>query len=1433
MHPNISQFDPSRTRLSLRRARTNSLDFLLRNVSARATLSRHADRNGSLGLNFATLLIVMLAFMGCPSYAAAQTTTTAAVALSPANPTYGDETTVTVTLAGSGGTAPTGTVSYTVDGGTAQTATVTASGTGAVAYLDVPPQVPGAHSLSISYSGDGNYTAITGQSQSFSVTDLPMALVSTTYANIPYVYAEFQGNTYNPFGGTGVAVDRLGDAFVAFGKTGSGVTPSIAEITVGGNYVPLPVSGLGNDVQLATDATGNLYIADPANARVLEYSTAAALTNLPLPGLMQPGSITYDAATASLFIADTGLGAIIKFNLSTQAQTTVFNGIASLNPAIATDGLGGVYYVTNDDSLFYRAASGVTTPIFGEFAYSSFDAIGGYLQSLAFDPATGRLWIGISALTSQNTGLMVLDKFHHATLVSYGDRTPVTQVALDSTGKAYTVGDVTTLGSAANSGPGFNAPFVDSNFPAIAIITLPQAYIGRVGARGDINTESLTTNSSLPTEVGGNSWPYTVNLGPGLSLTFPVYGYGVSQELVADPGTVTALPLTFTQAGGMAYISPYYGFGDTIYLSDKTTNTVSSVVYGVNGDGTANLFGPGPTLAFTGLVQPTQVAADGASDVWVMDQGAASGGTRIVELGNNGMQTVPYSAATGDPASLISTVTAFTVDGATNLILGGSNGSGGVIVKIDTLGNETLVASGIAVPAALAVDGQENIFSVDASTGTLIKVDHLGALSTIATGLPQATQISLDPADTVYLSSATATSVLTIASDGTQNSITVPGVANPGLVVVDDTGSVHIADGTTKAVYLDYRQISNTVFGSIPVNTTVTKSFAITNIGTLAAPPFSESDQLPPATTYRPFTFTPGATNGCQVSGSGTLASGQSCQVQITYSPTMVQSDSDLFYLDSNLALAGSSGGSLSASQVFPVSGAGTNAVPAPIPALTPPALDFGSLAVGTTSTAQAATLSNTGNAALTITSFGLIGANANAFAETNTCGSSLAAGSSCSISVTCTPSAAGALSAILTANYPSPLAQQMVTLTCNGVAAGGPTATLTPAALSFTAVVGSTPAPQVATLTNSGTAALAISGVSIGGATAGAYSQTNTCGTSLAAGASCAITVSFSGTGVGSYPAALQVADNAPNTPQAVTLSGTVTTATAPGAPIATLTPTSLTYSATTGTTSAVQVATLTNSGTAALNISGITLTGVNTSEFAISANTCGATLAINANCTVSVTFSPDSVASFTAAISVADDAAGSPQSSTLTGTGSAAAVADFTVAATPATQSVTAGSAATYTIPVASTGGSFTDAVALTATGLPPGATVSFSPASVIPGTAGGQSTMTVQTAAQQTASSQPSSRWPLTAPAFAALLLLIPGWRARKHWNAKVTRAFFTGAGCLLVLLGMMASITGCGAGFALPGSTASGTTYTITVTGTSGTTQHNTTVQITVR
>jgi subtilase family serine protease len=94
--------------------------------------------------------------------------------------------------------------------------------------------------------------------------------------------------------------------------------------------------------------------------------------------------------------------------------------------------------------------------------------------------------------------------------------------------------------------------------------------------------------------------------------------------------------------------------------------------------------------------------------------------------------------------------------------------------------------------------------------------------------------------------------------------------------------------------------------------------------------------------------------------------------------------------------------------------GGGTGPPPAPAVSLSPTSLTFSSKNVGTTSTAQSVTLSNTGNATLNISSINIGGTNLGDFAQTNTCGSSVVAGSNCAISVTFTPTATGTRSASL-----------------------------------------------------------------------------------------------------------------------------------------------------------------------------------------------------------------------------------------------------------------------------------------------------------------------------------------------------------------------------------------------------------------------------------
>jgi len=122
--------------------------------------------------------------------------------------------------------------------------------------------------------------------------------------------------------------------------------------------------------------------------------------------------------------------------------------------------------------------------------------------------------------------------------------------------------------------------------------------------------------------------------------------------------------------------------------------------------------------------------------------------------------------------------------------------------------------------------------------------------------------------------------------------------------------------------------------------------------------------------------------------------------------------------------------------------------------------------------------------------------------------------------------------------------------LACGGGGGGGgtgptpaPAVTLSASSLTFTSQnVGTTSAAQAVTLTNSGNAALSISGIAPAGTNPGDFGVSNTCGTSVSAGANCAINVTFAPTATGSRSASVSITDNASTSPQSVGLTGTAT---------------------------------------------------------------------------------------------------------------------------------------------------------------------------------------------------------------------------------------------------------------------------------------------------
>ena len=193
-----------------------------------------------------------------------------------------------------------------------------------------------------------------------------------------------------------------------------------------------------------------------------------------------------------------------------------------------------------------------------------------------------------------------------------------------------------------------------------------------------------------------------------------------------------------------------------------------------------------------------------------------------------------------------------------------------------------------------------------------------------------------------------------------------------------------------------------------------------------------------------------------------------------------------------------------------------------------PGALSFGSAVTGTTSAAQTVTVSNPTGSAASVSSISASGD----FSQTNTCGSSIAANGSCTVSVKFAPTATGSRTGTLTVNAGG--VTSTVSLTGTGTAPG-PVLNATPASLSFAGTdVGSSSAAKAVTVTNSGTSPAAVSGVAV----TGDFSQTNNC-SSVAAGSSCTVTVTFQPTASGTRTGTLTVTSNANNSPATVSLTG------------------------------------------------------------------------------------------------------------------------------------------------------------------------------------------------------------------------------------------------------------------------------------------------------
>jgi trimeric autotransporter adhesin len=446
--------------------------------------------------------------------------------------------------------------------------------------------------------------------------------------------------------------------------------------------------------------------------------------------------------------------------------------------------------------------------------------------------------------------------------------------------------------------------------------------------------------------------------------------------------------------------------------------------------------------------------------------------------------------------------------------------------------------------------------------------------------------------------------------------------------------------------------------------------------------------------------------------------------------------------------------------------------------------LAFGNQAINTISPAQIVTITNSGSSAVSISSI----AASSGYAETNTCGESIAAQGTCTVSVTFTPTATGFdqgdLNVTSSANGPGTL--QSVGLSGTGV---NPLTITLPASVTFPATpINTTSSPMTVTVQNNTSSVASFVLTSFTTSTPFAVSG-GTCvdgQPGIAKGVSCTIELTFTPTSISPSSGSLVLVDNAAGSPQSVALSGTTGTQSI----TITVSPQSVTFPPTpVNTTSSPMTVTVMNtsaSSTANVEFSSVTATG----PFAVSGGTCPVDLlAPGQTCAINVTFTPTGKSASSGTLTLSDNATGSPQTVSLSGTTQTAAPFTLTVGGNgSSTATVSPGDTAVFPIVLTPSAG-VTGSVNLTCVPSTPTITCTVTPTSVtLTGTGAVNTGISVVTFCSSTPPAGPRGQrggpWRLVIPLgslLGLLLMLVTCARAQRHrWIPAMAALVFLAVG-----------------------------------------------------
>ncbi|HEY4179288.1 MAG TPA: DUF4215 domain-containing protein [Kofleriaceae bacterium] len=572
-------------------------------------------------------------------------------------------------------------------------------------------------------------------------------------------------------------------------------------VAIVGGTVNTAAQGLFSPQAVAVDRDGNVFICDSLNNRVRRVDKNGVMTTFAGTGvegfsgdggpavnaqISQPSGIAVDDL-GNVYFSDRGNNRIRRIGQNSIISTIAGNGSSTfggdLGPAlaagidpfgIAVDGLGNLYLADRGHGRIRRidGATGIITTIAGTNSSSyNGDNIPAITANL-FGPAT---------IALSGDVLYIADTYHwrvrkidaSGTLTTvagtgnYGDGldggvatstdlNEPTGVTVDSHGTLYIAdsengrvrrleanGTLTTIG-----GAGFPNGFDGDGGPATAAhLTSPHGLA--VDASGTIYIADTANNRVR--RIAGT----TISTIAGTSLT----GFG------GDGGAATSAPLL--GSGGIAFDPT-----GTLYVADSFASIVRridtmGVIATIAGAGIYGYAGDGGPAIVAQLRAPSDVAADGAGNVYIAD---------------NYNKVVRRVATDGTISTVVTGLQypqGLDVDAMGNIYVADSNNSR--VVKVDAGGTTTIIGAGtLNQPTSCAIDGNGNLFIADHSNGQIYRFDAMTSVLSIfvdaATlgGYPQA--IDIDASGNLFVADDVYSRVLRVDTSGSVTTIAGAGV---------------------------------------------------------------------------------------------------------------------------------------------------------------------------------------------------------------------------------------------------------------------------------------------------------------------------------------------------------------------------------------------------------------------------------------------------------------------------------------------------------------------------------------------------------------------------------------------------------------------------------------------------------------------------------